>query len=115
MALNAEELEAHKARKRRNAEDFQRARPATGNSTVFVCQLCAGERLATTDRAAMIAHLAAEHGVDEAAIRTARGRMLAHIDGDTFFQDDHAFTLGDGREFLLRSVRTARTPRTRLF
>jgi hypothetical protein len=110
VATHEAELEAHMARSAEDMALIGAAHTDGPTSLVYVCQLCdRAARVVETDAAAIIAHLSDAHGLDEATIRAAKGPMSAHMDATAWHQTDYAFTLPDGREMLIKSVRMRRS------
>lgn len=104
-----ERMEAHMQRRREDNELIGAAH-TEGRSIVYVCELC--ERTArhvAHEIAEMTIHLVDTHGIEETALRAAKGGMDVHMDARDWFQTDDRFTLPDGRLFLTRSVRQPRT------
>jgi hypothetical protein len=109
VAAHEAEMEAHLARLAEDMALIGAAHTEEHTSLVYVCQLCERTaRMVTTTPAEMITHASEAHGVDETMIKSAKGKMTAHMDARDWFQTDHAFSLPDGREFLLRSTRIRR-------
>lgn len=108
--MSAAEKEAHMQRIREdNALIDSGHADQDGTSIVYVCQLCERQsrHLARTP-ADITAHITTTHGLTMDDIRAAKGQMAAHLDARDWFQTDDCFTLPDGRELLLRSMRMPR-------
>lgn len=102
-------LEAHLARAAEDMALIGAAHTDEATSLVYVCELCdRAARTVTATAQELAAHLTEAHGIDDPTIRSARSRMTAHMDARDWHQTDHAFTLPDGRELLLRSARYRR-------
>lgn len=79
-------------------------------SQVYVCELCPrAARHVTDSRHAMIIHWQEAHALVEDQWLAASQQFVAHSDARTWSQDDTRYTLTDGRDLLLRSVRIRRT------
>jgi hypothetical protein len=109
VAVMEADLQSHMDAMRETMEILGAAHTDEATSPVYVCQLCPqGARTVTTENRALFDHLADAHQLDAATVKTATGKMSAHLDARDWYQTDYRFTLPDGRELLIRSTRIKR-------